>query len=198
VTGIRSRDKHAISYSFAAGAGLSITDNFYLDAQLSYAEAQQNLFFSYATGNIDTLIAVQQPDQRVQVTPVYETSQREISSKFGYAGIRLGATQYFWSTSRRRFNISAMAGAHYLVSADVKEKRNGNWVALNNDNLNKLNYTIMISAGYNINLSGGWELMINPALTYYVRKVKNSELPYDIDQQSLGLNFMLSKTLKGR
>ena len=195
VTGIdRSRNNHKIGFSFAAGAGLSINDNLYLDAQLSYAETQQNIYFSYATGNIDTLIAVEQPDQSVRVTPVYEISEREISSKYGYAGIRLGASHYFWSNKRRRFNISAIAGVHYLVSADVKEKRNGNWVALRNDDLNKLNYTITIGAGYNINLSRGWELMINPALTYYLRKVKNKELPYDIDQQSLGLNFMLSKT----
>ncbi len=196
MTGIdRSRNKHKMGLSFAAGAGLSLTENLYLDAQISYAEAEQNIYFSYATGNVDTLIAVQQPDQSVLITPVYETSHREISSKYGFAGIRLGATHYFWSTARRRFSLTAMAGAHYLVSADVKEKRNGNWVPLKNDDLNKYNYTMMVSAGYNINLARGWELMISPAFTYYLRKVKNRELPFDIDHQSLGVNFMLSKAL---
>ena len=196
VTGVnRSSGKPRIGLSFAAGAGISIADNLYLDAQLSYAETQQDIFFSYATGNIDTLLAVQQPDQSVRVTPVYEISQREISSKYGYAGIRLGATRYFWSTPRRRFNISAMVGTHYLVSADVKEKRNGNWVALKNEDLNNVNYSLMFGAGYNVNLSRGWELMINPAFTYYLRKVKNNDLPYEIDHQSFGLHFMLSKAL---
>ena len=196
VTGVdRSHDSHKVGFTFGAGAGLSVTENFYLDVQVSYAETQQAIHFSYTTGNVDTLVAIKQPDQTVRVTPIYETANREIASKYGYAGVRLGATHYFWSTSRTRFNVSGLAGVHYLVSSDVKEKLNGNWVSLSNDDLNKFNYTFMISAGYNINLARGWELMINPSLTYYLRKVKNSELPYDLNQQSLGLNFMLSKTL---
>lgn len=199
MTGVdRSGNKHKVGLSFAAGAGLSVTENLYLDAQLSYAEAEQSILFSYATGNVDTLIAIQRPDQSVVITPVYETAHREISSKYGFAGVRLGATHYFWSTARRRFSLTAMAGAHRMVSADVKEKRNGNWVPLKNNDLNKNNYTVMFSAGYNINLARGWEFMISPAFTYYLRKVKNRDLPFDLDQQSWGVNFMLSKALGGK
>lgn len=191
----RSGNSYKAGFGFSAGAGLAMTKNLYLDAQLSYSQASQRINFAYATGKVDTLVAVQQSDETVRITPVYATSDREISSRYEYAGIKLGITQYFWSTARRRFNVSATAGAHYLVSAEVNEKVNGRWISLDHGALNKLNYTVMFSGGYNLNLNKGWELMINPALTYYVRKVSSRALPYSIQQQSFGLNVMLSKAL---
>ncbi len=118
-----------------------------------------------------------------------------MSNHYGYAGVRLGATYYFWKKERSRFNLTTSAGLHYLVLADIREKTAGEWVSLSNENLNRQNFSLAIGAGYNINLKQGWEIMINPVLTYFTQKVKNQELPYSFNQQLIGLNLMLSKTL---
>lgn len=197
MTGIdNARYPQKIGFGFAVGAGKAITPDFYIDGQLSFMEMQQDIYFSYATGKVDTLLAVQQTDQTVRVKPVYHVDHREITSKYGYGGVRLGGTYYFWSTPRRRFNIAATAGVNYLVSARVKEKINGQWVSLNDGNFNKVNYNFMVAAGYNLNLTKGWELLVNPALTYFLRDVKNEELPYKLNQRSFGLVIMLSKSFE--
>lgn len=198
VTSINNQSKpEQIGLGFALGVGKQIAPDFFIDAQLTYASIQQDIFFSYATGNIDTLIAVLQADQSVLVTPVFEERNREITSRYGYGGLHLSGTYYFWTTPQRRFNIMASAGANYLVSARVQEKINNLWVALPTDNLNSMNYSMMVGVGYNLNLKKGWEVMINPSLTYYLREVKDKSLPYNLNQRSFGVMMMLSKTLNG-
>lgn len=188
-------DVQRIGLGFALGAGKAITPNFYVDGQLSFSELQHDIQFSYSTGIVDTLFALQQPDQSVRVTPLYHVDSREISSRYSYGGIRIAGTYYFWSTPRRRFNLTASVGAHYLLKAKVQERINEQWITLSNENLNRLNYSFSAGAGYNINLNKGWELMINPSLTYYFKEVKSQDVPYLLTEESLGLNFMLSKTL---
>jgi hypothetical protein len=182
-------------FGVSLGAGKAITPSFYLDGQFSYTQMQQDIQYSYSTGLVDTLLAVQQSDQSVLVTPVYKVNDSQISSKYGYGGLKLGATYYFLSTARSRFNINATAGAHYLFTAEVREKINGEWVEFGNENLEKMNYSLMIGAGYNISIAQGWELMINPALTYYLKSANNESLPFSQRPRFFGLNFMLSKTL---
>jgi hypothetical protein len=138
---------------------------------------------------------VQQADQSVLVTPVYHIDNSEISSKYSYGGIKLGATYYFLSSARSRFNVNTIMGAHYLIVADVKQKINGQWVDLNNQNMEKMNYSLMIGAGYNIRIHQGWELMLNPTITYYLKNVNSENLPYSQRPRFFGFNFMLSKTL---
>lgn len=181
-----------IGFGFALGGGKEIASNLFMDAQLSFIEMQQSPSFTYTTGKIDTLLAVLQPDQNVLVTPVYETTRQEIMGKYRYAGIKLGVSYYFWATPKGRFNIMASAGTHYLFSSQVKSKMEGQWITLTNKDLNKVNYSGTIGAGYNFRFNE-WELMINPTINYFARDVKSKELPYSLNNQSLGLNFMLSK-----
>jgi hypothetical protein len=184
-----------ISLGFAFGVGKAITQQFYIDAHLSFSQSKQNTFYSYSTGNVDTLLAVEQEDQSVRIIPVYQEIDGESKSKYTYGGIRLGATYYFLSTSGGRLNIAAAAGLSYLLSSTVKEKTDGQWITLSNEDLNKVNYSVIVGAGYNITFNKGWELMINPSLTYNLRQVKNNQLPYQLNQRPFGLNIMLSKAL---
>lgn len=191
----RSGNMKRSGLGISLGAGKAITPSFYLDGQLSFTQVQQEIQYSYSTGLVDTLLAVQQADQSVLVTPVYHIDNSEISSNYSYGGIKLGATYYFLSSARSRFNANATLGAHYLIAAEVKEKINGQWVDLNNQDLEKMNYSLMIGAGYNISLHQGWELMLNPTVTYYLKNVNSENLPYSQRPRFFGFNFMLSKTL---
>jgi len=184
-----------IGFSASAGIGKSIASNFYLDATLSYTQIQQATNLSYTSGKVDTLVAVLQTDQTILLKPVYEFTDREISKTFSYAGLNLTGTYYFWEGQRSRFNFAAAAGAHYLVSAHVKEKVNGQWIEQRNENIDKLNYTLSIGAGYSILLPKAWELQINPTLTYFLKNVSNQDLPYTSDHQTIGLQVMMLKKL---
>lgn len=191
----KNSDTENIGFTAAIGIGRSVTRNLYLDANLSYTQIKQSINLSYTTGKVDTMLAIQQADQTVVLKPVYAYTNREIANTFGYAGLRLTGTYYFWTGERSRFNFSASAGAHYLVSAQAKERINGEWVELNSDNIEKLNYNLSVGAGYSMLFNKGWELQINPTLTYFMKNVKNEELPYSFNQQSVGLQLMLLKKL---
>ncbi|MBX2968455.1 MAG: hypothetical protein KF803_03715 [Cyclobacteriaceae bacterium] len=191
----KNSDTENIGFSAAIGIGRSVTRNLYIDASLSYTQIKQAVNLSYTTGKVDTMLAVQQADQTVVLKPVYAYTNREIANTFGYAGLRLTGTYYFWTGERSRFNFSASAGAHYLVSAQAKERINGEWVKLNSDNIEKLNYNLSVGAGYSMLFNKGWELQINPTLTYFMKNVKNEELPYSYSQQSVGLQIMALKKL---
>lgn len=191
----KNSDTENIGFTAAIGIGRSVTRNLYLDANLSYTQIKQAINLSYTTGKVDTMLAVQQADQTVVLKPVYAYTNREIANTFGYAGLRLTGTYYFWTGERSRFNFSASAGAHYLVSAQAKERINGEWVELNSDNIDKLNYNLSVGAGYSMLFNKGWELQINPTLSYFIKNVKNEELPYSYNQQSVGLQLMLLKKL---
>lgn len=184
-----------IGFSAALGIGRSVTAKLYLDANLSYTQIKQAINLSYTTGKVDTMLAVQQADQTIVLRPVYAYTNREIANTFGYAGLKLTGTYYFWSSERSRFNFSVAAGAHYLVSAQAKERIHGQWVELNPDNIEKLNYNVSVGAGYSLLFNKGWELQINPTLTYFMKNVKNENLPYSFNQQSVGLQLMLLKKL---
>ena len=177
------------------GVARSLSSNLYLDARLSYNNFKQEFTYSYSDGNVDTLIRVKQPDESVRVTPVYHVTNREIKSDYHYASLSLGTTYYFWSRAKSRFNLSASADMHYLLSAQIKEKVNDQWVTLGDNTTNKTNYSFTIGAGYNITLYKGLELMIRPSLRYFTSVIKSAELPYKLNQRSVGINFMLSKTI---
>jgi hypothetical protein len=199
VTAIDDKNKtfiKRIGLGVALGAGKAIGSNWYIDGQLSFSKMQQDIGYSSSTGQVDTLLAVQQPDQSVRVVPVYTVVAHEIANNYSYAGLKLGGTFYFWSNARRRFNFTASAGFNYLVNAACREKiGNGEWISRSNTDLNKMSYTVSIGAGYNINLHRGWELMMSLALQYNIGKVNDPSLPYNLNQRSLGLNFMLSKSI---
>ncbi len=180
---------------WALGVGKAVSPNLYLDMHLSYVSIQQDIYFGYATGKVDTLLALLQADQTVQVTPVYELNFREIRSKYNYAGLRLAATYYFWNTTRSRWNLMAGAGTHYMVAASVKEKTETGWTLLPEDNLNRTNFSFTLGGGYNWLLNHGWELQVNPSLTYYIKEAKSQSLPYSMNQRSAGITLMVSKTL---
>ncbi len=185
-------------YGLALGVGKSITPHFYLDGQLSYSFIQRNIQYQFSDGTIDTLLTVEQPDKSYRVSPVYATESREISGNYHYGGARLAATYYFWATQRSRFNLTATLGVHHLLSSTVKEKINDEWITVSNESNNPLNYSFSAGAGYNMMVGKGWELMINPVLTWQLREIKSQEVPYSLREEALGLNFMLSKTLGSR
>jgi hypothetical protein len=198
VTGINTNSgstPERIGYGISLGASTEILPSLYIDGQLTYVRARQNISYSYATGKVDTLLAQAQSDGTVRVIPVYQVNTTERSTAWSYGGFRLGATYYFWSRAGRRFNISASGGMHYLLDSEVRENRNGTWTTLPNGNVNSTDYSMMIGAGYNVAFARGWELMINPAINYFLRSTRSSELPYYYNQRSYGINVMLSKTL---
>ncbi|MFZ5973739.1 MAG: hypothetical protein ACOYXA_19330 [Bacteroidota bacterium] len=196
VTDVSKPDwRSQVRAGWALGVGKAVTPNLCLDMHLSYVSIQQDIYFGYATGKVDTLLAVLQADQTVQVTPVYEVNYREIRSRYNYAGLRLAATYYFWNTARSRWNLMAGVGTHYLVSASINEKVENRWQSLPEDNLNRANVSLTVGGGYNILFNRGWELMINPSLTYYLREARSQSLPYSMNQRSAGVTLMLSKTL---
>jgi len=184
-----------MGYSLAMGVGRAITSRFYVDGQFTFSSLQQDVKYTYADGSIDTLITVQQADEVYLVSPVYHTENREVSAQYKYAGLRLAATYYFWATTRSRFNLTASMSTLYLTHANVKEYVGGEWVSLPTKDLNTMNYSFSTGAGYNYDFGQGWELMINPTLTWYLKEVKDKSLPFSLRQEALGLNFMLSKTL---
>jgi opacity protein-like surface antigen len=184
-----------IGFSASAGIGKSITSNFYLDATFSYTQVQQTTNLSYTNGKVDTLMVVMRTDQTILLKPVYKFTDREISKTFSYAGLNLTGTFYFWERTRSRFNFAASAGAHYLVSAHIKEKVNGQWNEQPNEDINKVNYTLSVGAGYSMLLNKGWELQFNPTLTYFLKSVSHQELPYTSDHQTIGLQIMMLKKL---
>jgi hypothetical protein len=196
VTGVdKPRWKTQANVAFGLGIGRSIAPNWYIDAHLSYTSVRQDIFFSYATGKVDTLIAVRVDDQTVQVNPVYELAYREIQSRYDYAGIRLAATYYFWQGGRSRFNLMGGVSSHLLMSARVQERVGNAWVDLSEKRLNRTNYSASIGAGYSKMFGKGWEVHVNPTYTYFLREAKSQSVPYSLNQRSIGLMLMLSKSL---
>lgn len=194
-TDAKSFYREHIGVAAGIGIGKAITQDFYLDAQLSFQKSSQSISYSYSNGKVDTLMATRLADGTILVSPVYELNTTEISADYTYSGLRLTATYYFWATPRGRFNLTAGGGINYLISSDIREKSNGQWVTVTDDYLNKTNYSLSISGGYNIKLGQGWELLINPILTYYPARERIRDLPFDFHQKSYGLNLMLSKNL---
>jgi len=179
---------------FGMGAARSLSDNWYLDARLSYNNLREDMAHTYATGEVDTLVSVRQSDGSINVTPVYHVINREIKSAHHYANVSFGATYYFWQRAKTRFNLSAAVDMHYLLSVKTQENVNGEWVNLD-DAANKINFGFTIGAGYNINLYKGVELMIRPSWRYFAGNIKNAAVPYTMSKQSMGIHFMLSKTI---
>jgi hypothetical protein len=70
---------------------------------------------------------------------------------------------------------------------------NGNWVAIENSALNKATFSFMLGAGYSYRFTGGWELMINPNITYITGKGNGYKQLSNTNQRSQGLNLMVSK-----
>ena len=184
-----------IGLGFAIGAGRSVAKDLYVDAHLTFSQSRQTTFFSYSTGKVDTLLAVEQPDRSVRVIPVYQETDRETMSEYAYGGIKVVTTYYLLPISGGRLNLQVGAGINYLLSADIKERVAGRWVALDDSDLSRLNCALTIGAGYSIDLNRQWALMINPALTYHLRQVRNGQLPYRLNQRPFGVNIMLSRTL---
>lgn len=189
-----SRSPQKVGLGLDLGAGLSVAPNLFIDATLSYMQVEQTTYYKYSTGQVDTLIATQLPDQTVVVSPVYAFDQAEVYGKYSYGGIRLSGTYYFWANARRRFNVSASAGAHFLMHSEVRKKVDDQWIPLP-EHIHKTNYTFAIGAGYNRYLNRGWELMMSPVMVSYLGKTGNGRLPYNQRQRAMGLNIMLSKTL---
>ena len=183
-------------FGFAVGAGKEITRNLYLDGQLTYSRTSQTIGFAYASGKIDTLLAIQGQDGNVRVIPVYQVSNREQKSTIGYGGVRMTATHYFWLKGKRRFNISAGAGLNFMASNTFEEKINGTWVSHDNHPLGKINSHLTLGAGYNLAFGNGWEIMLSPMFTRYLKKIETNQQPFQLGHRSYGLNIMLSKLLR--
>lgn len=184
-----------IGVGFAIGAGKAITKDLYVDAHLTFSQSKQNTFFSYSTGKIDTLVAVQQPDETIRLTPVYAEHHRGMKSQYTYGGLRIAATYYFLTKPHGRYNLLFAAGVNYLLSVDIQERVEGQWIDLPSKDLHKFNYALTVGTGYTLDIHEQWSLMINPVLTYNIRQVKNSDLPYRLNQRPFGLNIMLSRRL---
>lgn len=184
-----------VGFSAAIGIGRSITSKLFVDASLSYTQIKQAINLSYTTGKVDTMLAIQQPDQTIILKPVYEFTNREITQTLSYSGFRLAGTYYFWSHTRSRFNLSASVVANYLVSAHARQRIDNQWVDLNTNDIDKLTYNVSVGAGYSVLFHKGLELQINPTLTYFMKNKKSEALPYSNNQQSIGLQVMLFKKI---
>lgn len=190
-----SRYPEHAGLGLAIGAGKQVTRYTYFDGQLTYTQIRQSIGFSYTTGKIDTLLAVQGQQGQVRVVPVYEVADREQKSLLRYAGIRLTATHYFWLKGKRRFNISAGAGLNRVLSDKFKEKINGTWTESNHLSQKKINAHFVLAAGYNVSFGSGWEIMLNPTFTFYGKKTETNKQPFQQTHRSYGLNIMLSKSI---
>jgi hypothetical protein len=198
VTNISTRSSYPerAGFGFAIGAGKEVLRNLYLDAQLTYTRASQTIAFTYATGKVDTLLAVQGQDGNVRVIPVYQVSDREQKSTLGYGGIRMTVTHYFWSRGKRRFNIMAGAGMNLMVSNKFEEKVNGTWIKYEDLPLNRTNYHLTLGAGYSVAFGDGWEVMFSPMLTHYTKSQGTSQMPFTLNHRAYGLNILFSKFLR--
>ena len=105
------------------------------------------------------------------------------------------ATYYFWSKPKSRFSLNAAVGAHYLFASKLEENQAGRWNEISSEPSGRMNYSMMVGAGYSITLGDGWEFLINPTISYFLDEVRSKEVPYRLNQQSVGINFMVSKTL---
>lgn len=182
-------------FNLGLGYGRSLSSNVFIDAQLTFTQLRQNIFFSYATGAIDTLVTTREAAGTYRVTPVYVVSNREVSSVYNYGGIRIAASYYFWQRARHRFNITGSASVHQMLSSRIREKIDNRWTTRSGDGINKSNISLGVSAGYNLMFAPGWELMINPSLTYFITEVKSNELPYKMNQRAVGLQATIFKTI---
>lgn len=182
-------------FSFSVGAGKVINEKLSLDAQLSFRSMKHRTAFSYTTGVIDTLLAIQQTDQSFLITPVYNINEREVSTTYGYTGLQLGFNYTVLAMRSSQLSIIGAASTQFLIFADAKEKLNNRWVSIEADGVRKLNFNMMIGLAYTRNLSRGWDVTMSPALSYYLKEPGNRNLPYNTSRQSMSLTFMLSKIL---
>ena len=180
-----------IGFTAAFGVGKEIRKNLFLDLQGTFSSQHERFAYTYTTGKVDTLIARQEDNGSVRVTPVYAAMSADISSKLNYGGIRLGATYYFWHRGRTRFNISAAGAANFLLYSNVKENISG--VKGGVGRPAKTTKTLTLSAGYNIRLGSAWEAQINPSITYVSGNGHSYQQVYNLNQRSFGINFTASK-----
>jgi hypothetical protein len=185
-----------IGYTIFLGGGKEVRRNLYLDAQLSYQRVNEQISFAYSTGQVDTLIASQQSDGMVRVMPVYHVTDAEQTLHISLAGLRVGGTFYFWQRGMRRFNIGASAGINSVLSSKKETKTDTSISSSRIDGLNKFSYSLSISGGYSIAFAPGWEAMINPTLTYFVRTGAPKNQVINFSQRSYGLQVSLSKTIR--
>jgi hypothetical protein len=189
----KSSIPQTIGYGISVGLGREVRNNIFIDAQIAFQTNTEQFSYSYTTGAVDTLIAQKQQDGSVSITPVYAITIAQVKTKLNYGGARIGATYYFWNKPKRRFNISATGGSNFLLSSDVRMNVDGNWVEIENSALNKTTFSFMLSAGYSYRFTGGWELMINPNITYLTGRGNGYQQLSNTNQRSQGLNIMVSK-----
>lgn len=180
-----------IGFTAAFGVGRELRKNFFVDLQAVFSTQHERMSYTYTTGKVDTLIARQEENGSVRVTPVYASMSAEISSRLNYGGIRLGTTYYFWQRGRTRFNVSAAGAANFLLYSNVKENISGvkGGVARPANSMK----TLTLSAGYNIKLGSGWEAQVNPSITYFSRNGNSYQQIHNLNQRSFGVNLTASK-----
>lgn len=182
------------SYTLAAGAGKEVLNNLFIDAQLSMSKYTENLGYAYATG-MDTLLTASQGEGVVRVTPVYRETEVETRNSSTYAGVRLGATWYWWRAGRHSFNIHGSAGMNFLISSSTRERIGQQWQETSQSSGADRNFNVMIGMGYGVNLARNWEITLSPTLTHHFNNEPVTRRPVTISQQSLGLTFMVAKYL---
>jgi hypothetical protein len=126
---------------------------------------------------------------------VYHINEREISTKHGYAGMQLGFNYKVLAMRSSHISIIGSASTQMLVFTDAKEKINNNWISFEAKGTSRLNFNMMAGLAYTRNMSRGWDVSINPMLSYYFKEAGDRNLPYNTSRQSVGLTLMLSKTL---
>lgn len=179
-------------FGLGFGIGKAINSNIYLDGHITLTRLNQDLSFNYSDGRVDTLLSTLLPDGSVAVSPVYRTTGYERTEKLTMGGVRIGATYYFWNNGRRRFNFAASAGMNYVLASRFTESGISPW----GDTMTpaKALYNFSAGAGYSVLISRGWELLVNPNVTYFADS-GNNQSPVGLNQRSYGVNLMLSKAL---
>ncbi len=194
ITKIESgRSLQRIGFNFSIGASKAIRKNLYADFQLGFNQLKENFTYRYTAGRVDTMITEIDHTGLVRVIPVYAEYSAAIRSTLSYGSVKAGATWFFWERGRRRFNLSAAGGFNYLMHANVEKKNAGTWEKVDSDNLEKKMLSLTLSGGYNIMLGRGWEVQLNPSVTYFKGSGSTFQQFLNLNQRSYGAKLTVSK-----
>jgi hypothetical protein len=192
-----------MGYELGLNISKAISHNLYLESSLAFMQLKENLSYSFTTGKVDTLLRqVSSDGQRIDVTALYTTGNRQLVSSYAYGGWRLGATYYFWQNERRRFNLTLNGGVNLLVKGRTQEIIDGQesrmvYFPSKENILEQTNYNLLVGAGYSMQVMQKYELMLMPTLNYFLGSTFQTREPFGLQPYSLGIHAQLKRRIKG-
>ncbi|EMR02396.1 hypothetical protein ADICEAN_02493 [Cesiribacter andamanensis AMV16] len=187
-----------MGYAVGASVGRALGSRLQLEGSLSLLKLRENVAYTYTDGTVTTLERSLNSQGQLEARPVYATQQRQLVSAYTYGSLQLGTTYFFWQGARRRFHLSAGAGANLLLRGRTELYQNGAWVQTlrfpSADNLlEQSNYDLMLGAGYNQMLFGSYELSLMPTLNYYLGSTYQAREPFGLRSYTLGIKLQLRR-----